>query len=328
MEILNGFQMPKKVVQLSVNEEGTYGKYEAQPFERGFGTTIGHALRRTLLSSIEGAAITAVRIEGVPHEFMSIPGIVEDVTDIILNIKKIPLKMHGYAPRMIRINKSGPGDVTSADIETDANVEILDKNIHIATLDKGVTLNMEMRVKVNRGFVPAEFNHDDDLPIGFIPVDSSHSPIKKVHYEVLPARVGRRTDYDKLVMEVFTNGSIHPEDAIAYAAKLLKDQFSLFINFEELEEEVEETPIQDEKENELLEKLNTSIDELELSVRAYNCLKNANIKTIGELVQKSESEVLKIKNFGKITLSELKKVLEGMGLTFGMDVKDLLEKNK
>ncbi len=328
MEILNGFQMPKKVVQLSVNEEGTYGKYEAQPFERGFGTTIGHALRRTLLSSIEGAAITAVRIEGVPHEFMSIPGIVEDVTDIILNIKKIPLKMHGHAPRMIRINKTGEGEVTSADIETDANVEVLDKNIHIATLDKGITLNMEMRVKVNRGFVPAEFNHDEDLPIGFIPVDSSHSPIKKVHYEVLPARVGRRTDYDKLVIEVFTNGSIHPEDAIAYAAKLLKDQFSLFINFEEVEEEVEESPMEDEKNNELLEKLNTSIDELELSVRAYNCLKNANIKTVGELVQKSEAEVLKIKNFGKITLTELKKVLEGMGLTFGMDVKDLLEKNK
>ena len=328
MEILNGFQMPKKVVQLSVNDEGTYGKYEAQPFERGFGTTIGHALRRTLLSSIEGAAITAVKIEGVPHEFMSIPGIVEDVTDIILNIKKIPLKMHGHAPRMIRINKTGDGVVTSADIETDSNVEILDKDIHIATLDKGVSLNMEMRVKVNRGFVPAELNHDDDLPIGFIPVDSSHSPIKKVHYEILPARVGRRTDYDKLVMEVFTNGSINPEDAIAYAAKLLKDQFSLFINFEEIEEEVEEAPVLDEKNNELLEKLNTSIDELELSVRAYNCLKNAEIKTIGELVQKNESEVLKIKNFGKITLTELKKVLEGMGLTFGMDVKDLLEKNK
>ncbi len=328
MEILNGFQMPKKVVQLSVNEEGTYGKYEAQPFERGFGTTIGHALRRTLLSSIEGAAITAVRIEGVPHEFMSIPGIVEDVTDIILNIKKIPLKMHGHTPRMIRINKTGEGAITSADIETDANVEVLDKTIHIATLDKGVTLNMEMRVKVNRGFVPAEFNHDEDLPIGFIPVDSSHSPIKKVHYEVLPARVGRRTDYDKLILEVFTNGSIHPEDAIAYAAKLLKDQFSLFINFEEVEEEVEESPIEEEKNNELLEKLNTSIDELELSVRAYNCLKNANIKTVGELVQKSEAEVLKIKNFGKITLTELKNVLEGMGLTFGMDVKELLEKNR
>ncbi len=328
MEILNGFQMPKKVVQLSVNEDGTYGKYEAQPFERGFGTTIGHALRRTLLSSIEGAAITAVRIEGVPHEFMSVPGIVEDVTDIILNLKKIPLKMHGHAPRMIRISKKGEGVVTSADIETDANVEVLDKNIHIATLDKGVTLEMEMRVKVNRGFVPAEFNHDDDLPIGFIPVDSSHSPIKKVHYEVLPARVGRRTDYDKLVMEVWTNGSIMPEDAIAYAAKLLKDQFSLFINFEEAEEEVEEVDVHDEKNDELLEKLNTSIDELDLSVRAYNCLKNANIKTIGELVQKTESEVLKIKNFGKITLTELKGVLEGMGLTFGMDVKDLLEKNK
>jgi len=327
MEILKGFQMPKKVVQLSDVSDATYGKFEAQPFERGFGTTIGHALRRTLLSSIEGAAITAVRITGVPHEFMTIPGVLEDVTDIILNLKKIPLKVHGYEPRMIRINKTGEGTVTSADIETDSNVEVLDKNIHIATLDKGVTLEMEMRVKVNRGFVPAEMNADEDLPIGFIPVDSSHSPIKKVNYEVLPARVGRKTDYDKLVMEVWTNGSILPEDAIAYAAKLLKDQFSLFINFEEKQEEVEE-PEQDEKNDELLEKLNTSIEELELSVRAYNCLKNANIKTIGELVQKTESEVLKIKNFGKITLNELKGVLEGMGLTFGMDVKDLLKKNK
>jgi DNA-directed RNA polymerase subunit alpha len=327
MQILSGFQMPKKVVSIKADDSNSYGKFEAQPFERGFGTTIGHALRRTLLSAIEGATITAVKIDGVPHEFMTIPGVAEDVTDILLNLKKIPIKMHGYEPKMIRISAKGEKVVTSGDIITDSNVEILDPNIKIATLDKGATLELEMRVKTNRGFVVAEYNYDDDLPVGFIPMDSSHSPVKKVHYEVLPARVGMKTDYDRLVIEVWTNGTISPEDAIAYAAKLLKDQMSLFINFEE-EEVVSVVEEVAEESNELLEKLNTSIDELELSVRAYNCLKNADIRKIGDLVQKTEAEVLKIKNFGKITLTELKQVLEGIGLVFGMDVKNLQDNNK
>lgn len=326
MQILSGFQMPKKVVSIKEDDSSSYGKFEAQPFERGFGTTIGHALRRTLLSAIEGATITAVKIDGVPHEFMTIPGVAEDVTDILLNLKRIPIKMHGYETKTIRISAKGEKVVTSGDIITDSNVEILDPNVKIATLDKGASLEMEMRVKINRGFVVAEFNFDDDLPVGYIPMDSSHSPVKKVHYEILPARVGMKTDYDRLVIEVWTNGTISPEDSIAYAAKLVKDQISLFINFEE-EEIVSVVEEVAEESNELFEKLNTSIDELELSVRAYNCLKNADIRKIGDLVQKNEAEVLKIKNFGKITLTELRSVLEGIGLVFGMDVKNLLDNN-
>ncbi len=325
MEILKGFQMPKRVIPVKEGASDSYGKFEAQPFERGFGTTIGHALRRTLLSSIEGAAITAVRIEGVAHEFMTIPGVVEDVTDILLNLKKIPIKMVGFEPKLLRLSAKGEKVVTSGDIITDANVEIMDNDIPIATLDKNATIEMELRVKKNRGYIPAELNADEDLPVGYITMDSSHSPVRRVNYEVLPARVAMRTDYDKLVMDVWTNGTMKPEDAMAYAAKLIKDQLQLFINFED--EDIDLQDQDDDVENStLVDKLNTSIEELELTVRAHNCLRNANIRTIGDLVQKTESEVLKIKNFGKITLSELKKVLEEMGLTFGMDVKSILGK--
>lgn len=323
MEILKGFQMPKRVIPVKEGASDAYGKFEAQPFERGFGTTIGHALRRTLLSSIEGAAITAVRIEGVAHEFMTIPGVVEDVTDILLNLKKIPIKMVGFEPRLLRLSAKGERVITSGDIITDANVEIMDNEIPIATLDKNASIEMELRVKKNRGYVPAELNADEDLPVGYITMDSSHSPVRRVNYEVLPARVAMRTDYDKLVMEVWTDGTMKPDDAMAYAAKLIKDQLQLFINFED--EDIDLHVQDDDVENStLVDKLNTSIEELELTVRAHNCLRNANIRTIGDLVQKTESEVLKIKNFGKITLSELKKVLEEMGLTFGMDVKSIL----
>ncbi len=322
MEFLKGFQMPKRVVPVKEGASDFYGKFEAQPFERGFGTTIGHALRRTLLSSVEGAAITAVKITGVPHEFMTIPGVTEDVTDILLNLKQIPIRMAGNEPRTMHLSVKGEKIVTSGDILTDANIEILDNDVHIATLDKNVTLEMEILVKKNRGYVPAELNQDE-VGVEYIIMDSSHSPVKKVNYEILPARVGMRTDYDKLVLEVWTNGAITPEDALAYAAKLNKDQLSLFINFEE--DEVELTYPEVEVENSTLaEKLNTTIEELELTVRAHNCLRNADIRTIGDLVDKTEPEVLKIKNFGKITLTELKKVLEEMGLTFGMDVKSIL----
>ncbi len=322
MEFLKGFQMPKRVVPVKEGASDFYGKFEAQPFERGFGTTIGHALRRALLSSVEGAAITAVKITGVPHEFMTIPGVTEDVTDILLNLKQIPIRMAGYEPRTMHLSVKGEKLVTSGDIITDANIEILDNDVQIATLDKNATLEMEILVKKNRGYIPAELNQED-VGVEYIIMDSSHSPVRKVHYEILPARVGMRTDYDKLVLEVWTNGAITPEDALAYAAKLIKDQLSLFINFQEDEVELKHAEVQVENST-LAEKLNTTIEELELTVRAHNCLRNADIRTIGDLVDKTEPEVLKIKNFGKITLTELKKVLEEMGLTFGMDVKSIL----
>jgi len=322
MEFLKGFQMPKRVVPVKEGASDSYGKFEAQPFERGFGTTVGHALRRALLSSVEGAAITAVKITGVPHEFMTIPGVTEDVTDILLNLKEIPIRMAGYEPRTMHLSVKGEKVVTSGDIITDANIEILDNDVQIATLDKNATLEMEILVKKNRGYVPAELNQED-VGVEYIIMDSSHSPVRKVNYEILPARVGMRTDYDKLVLEVWTNGAISPEDALAYAAKLIKDQLSLFINFQEDEVELKLAEVQVENST-LAEKLNTTIEELELTVRAHNCLRNADIRTIGDLVDKTEPEVLKIKNFGKITLTELKKVLEEMGLTFGMDVKSIL----
>lgn len=322
MEFLKGFQMPKRVVPVKEGASDFYGKFEAQPFERGFGTTIGHALRRTLLSSVEGAAITAVKITGVPHEFMIIPGVTEDVTDILLNLKQIPIRMAGYELRTMHLSVKGEKIVTSGDIITDSNIEILDNDIHIATLDKNAMLEMEILVKKNRGYVPAELN-EDEAGVEYIIMDSSHSPVRKVNYEILPARVGMRTDYDKLVLEVWTNGAVSSEDALAYAAKLIKDQLSLFINFEEDEVELKYPEVEVENST-LAEKLNTTIEELELTVRAHNCLRNADIRTIGDLVDKTEPEVLKIKNFGKITLTELKKVLEEMGLTFGMDVKSIL----
>ena len=322
MEFLKGFQMPKRVVPVKEGASDSYGKFEAQPFERGFGTTIGHALRRALLSSVEGAAITAVKITGVPHEFMTIPGVSEDVTDILLNLKQIPIRMAGYEPRTMHLSVKGEKVVTSGDIIADANIEILDNDKLIATLDKNATLEMEILVKKNRGYVPAELNQDE-VGVEYIIMDSSHSPVRKVNYEILPARVGMRTDYDKLVLEVWTNGAISPEDSLAYAAKLIKDQLSLFINFHEDEVELKHVEVQVENST-LAEKLNTTIEELELTVRAHNCLQNAEIRTIGDLVDKTEPEVLKIKNFGKITLTELKKVLEEMGLTFGMDVKSIL----
>ncbi|MCK5880026.1 MAG: DNA-directed RNA polymerase subunit alpha, partial [Holophagae bacterium] len=295
MEFLKGFQMPKRVVPVKEGASDFYGKFEAQPFERGFGTTIGHALRRTMLSSIEGAAITAVKITGVPHEFMTIPGVTEDVTDILLNLKQIPIRMAGYELRTMHLSVKGEKVVTSGDIITDSNIEILDNDLHIATLDKNATLEMEIMVKKNRGYVPAELN-EDEAGVEYIIMDSSHSPVRKVNYEILPARVGMRTDYDKLVLEVWTNGAISSEDALAYAAKLIKDQLTLFINFEE--DEVELKPPEVEMENSTLaEKLNTTIEELELTVRAHNCLRNAEVRTIGDLVDKTEPEVLKIKNF-------------------------------
>ena len=311
-----GFQKPKRLVCNTDTLTDKYGQFSAQPFERGFGTTIGNALRRVLLSSIEGGAITAVKIEGVMHEFSSIPGVVEDATDIILNLKQIPLKMHTAGPKTLYLNVDKQGEITSRMIQEDADVEILDKDVYIATVSEGGSLHIEMRVKVGRGYVSAEKNFDEDLPIGFIPVDSVHSPIRKVNYTVEAARLGQMTDYDKLTLDVWTNGAVTPQDAIGLAAKLIKDHMATFINIEE-EPELEQAPA--EKPSAIYnENLDRSVEELELSVRSYNCLKNANITTIRELVQKSEQEMLKTKNFGRKSLNEIKEILSAMGLSLGM----------
>src|SRR6185369_207006 len=312
-----GFQKPKRLAFDSESLTDKYGHFWAQPFERGFGTTIGNGLRRVLLSSIEGAAITAVKIEGVLHEFQSIPGVVEDATDIILNLKQIPFKLNGDAPKAIYLRADQPGVVTSGMIEADADVEVLDKDIYIATVSEGGKLDMEMRLKKGRGYVSADKNFDEDLGIGFIPIDSVHSPVRKVNYAVEAARLGQITDYDKLSLEIWTNGSVNPADALGLAAKLLKDHMNIFINFEE---EVETITTEERKPEIRNENLNRSVEELELSVRSYNCLKNANIQTIGELVQKTEAEMLKTKNFGRKSLNEIKEILTSMGLSLGMKI--------
>lgn len=314
-----GFQKPKRLAVEQETLTDRYGKFTAQPFERGFGNTIGNALRRVLLSSIEGGAITAVRIENVLHEFQSIPGVVEDATDIILNLKQIPFRLNVDGPKHVYLRADQPGIVTSGMIETDGDVEVLDKNVYIATVSEGGSLDMDLRLKVGRGYVPADRNYDEDLAIGFIPVDSVHSPVRKVNYTVDAARLGQTTDYDRLALEVWTNGAVSPTDAVGLAAKLLKDHMSIFINFEETPEASEfgGEPRQVQLRN---ENLNRSVEELELSVRSYNCLKNANIQTIGELVQKSENEMLKTKNFGRKSLNEIKEILATMGLSLGMRI--------
>ncbi|MBL8204946.1 MAG: DNA-directed RNA polymerase subunit alpha [Blastocatellia bacterium] len=316
-----GFQKPKRLSCDLDTLTDRYGRFYAQPFERGFGTTIGNSLRRALLSSIEGAAITAVRIEGVLHEFSSIPGVVEDATDIILNLKQIPFKLHTSEPKTLRLSRSEPGLLKSGDIDPDPDVEVLDPNIHLATVSEGGKLNIELRLKKGRGYVSAERNFDDDLQVDYIPVDSVHSPVKKMNFHVEAARLGQDTDYDKLTMEVWTNGSVSPEHAIGLAAKLIKDHMAIFINFEEEAEEPVEIPIAPTI-SPINEHLDKSVDELELSVRSYNCLKNANIKTIRDLVQKSENEMLKTKNFGRKSLNEIKDILVSMGLGLGMKLDD------
>jgi DNA-directed RNA polymerase subunit alpha len=313
-----GFQKPKRLAVDAETLTDKYGKFSAQPFERGFGTTIGNALRRTLLASIEGAAVTAVKIEGVLHEFQSITGVVEDATDIILNLKQIPFKLNGEGPKALYLRVDQPGVVTSGQIEADGDVEILDKDIYIATVSESGKLDMEMRLKRGRGYVSADKNFDADLGIGFIPVDSVHSPVRKVNYAVDAARLGQITDYDKLTLEVWTNGTVLPADAVGLAAKLLKDHMSIFINFEE---EIETDAGMDDGRGLLRnDNLNRSVEELELSVRSYNCLKNANIQTIGELIQKTEAEMLKTKNFGRKSLNEIKEILAQMGLSLGMKI--------
>lgn len=316
--MFRGFQKPKRLVANTETLSERYGMFTAQPFERGFGTTIGNALRRALLSSIEGAAITAVRIEGVAHEFSPIPGVVEDATDIILNLKQIPFKMAGEGIKTVRLTSDDSGEVLSGAIETDSDVEVLDRNMHIATVSEGGKLTIEMRLKMGRGYMSADRNFDEDLPLGYIPIDSVHSPVRKVNYNVEAARLGQMTDYDKLTLEVWSNGAVSPADSIGMAAKLLKDHMTIFVNFEETPESIEE-PVE-RAVGQMNEVLNRSVEELELSVRSYNCLKNANIQTIGDLVQKTEAEMLRTKNFGRKSLNEIKEILGGLALGFGMKI--------
>jgi len=295
-----------------------YGKFTAEPFERGFGITIGNSLRRILLSSLQGAAITSVKIDGVLHEFSAVPGAKEDITEIILNLKEVRLKLHTEGPKTIRVKAEGPKVLKAGDIITGDAVEILNPDHYVATLSRDGKLSMEMVVKVGRGYVPAERNKEENQPIGTIPMDAIFSPIKKVNYTITNARVGQITDYDKLTMEVWTDGSLSPEEAVAHAAKILKDQLSIFITFDE-EEEAEISYSEDEEEKEALnENLLRSVDELELSVRSANCLKHANIRLIGDLVQKTEAEILATKNFGRKSLNEIKEILSEMGLNLGM----------
>ncbi len=309
--------MPRRLAADTETLTERYGRFSAQPFERGFGTTVGNSLRRALLSSIEGAAVTAVKIEGVEHEFSSIRGVVEDAADVILNLKQVPFNLHGNEPKTLRISKTGPGEVTAGNIEGDADVEVLDPALHIATLSADGSLNIEMRLKRGRGYVSADRNFDEDLSLGYIPIDSVHTPVKKVNYTVDAARLGQNTEYDKLSIEVWTDGSVKPDDAIGLAAKLIKDHMAIFINFEE---DTEDYSYQQQERPPLPrnDQLDRSVDELELSVRSYNCLKNAGIKSIRDLVQRSEREMLATKNFGKKSLGEIREILQGMGLDFGM----------
>jgi DNA-directed RNA polymerase subunit alpha len=312
-----GFQRPKRLEFERETLTDRFGRFYAQPFERGFGTTIGNAMRRVLLSSIDGAAVTAVKIDGVLHEFSPIPGVVEDATDIILNLKQIPLKMHVDATKTLYLRVDRSGEVKARDIEADADIEILEPDAHIATVAEGGKLHMEMRIKRGRGYVAADKNFDEDLGIGWIPIDSVHSPIKKVNYLVEAARIGQATDYDKLTVDVWTNGSVTPRDAVSLSAKLIRDHLNIFINLEDAGD-LQQDASSEQGVRPLNENLDKSVEELELSVRSYNCLKNANIRTIRELVQKTEGEMLKTKNFGRKSLNEIKEILSGMGLSLGM----------
>jgi DNA-directed RNA polymerase subunit alpha len=298
-------------------KESNYVKFSTEPFERGYGVTIGNSIRRVLLSSIMGGAITSVWIDGVDHEFSAIRGVKEDVTEITLNLKKVVLKMTDDRPVLLKIDMKGKKEVKAGDIVHDGGVEIINPELHIANLSSDGKLYMEMKAKLGRGYMPSEANFDENEPLGTVPLDSIFSPIRKVSYSVTQARVGRRTDYDKLIMEIWTDGSVNPLDALSFAAKIIKEQMRIFINFEELEESdtTEERSIEKQ---DLNDNLYRSVDELELSVRSANCLKNADIKYIGELVQKSEQEILMTKNFGRKSLNEIKEILSCMGLRLGL----------
>ena len=311
-----------KPKQLQVEKDtltATYGKFYAEPFERGFGTTLGNSLRRILLSSLQGTAITSVRIKGALHEFSTVQGVTEDVTDIILNLKGVRLKLHSAESALIHIKHKGEGHISAGNIIVGHNVEIMNPDHHIATCGKDANLEIEMTVRLGKGYVTADRNRDEKAPVGTIPIDSIFTPISKVNFAVSNARVGQMTDYDKLTLDVWTDGSVKPEDAVAYAAKIMKEQLAIFINFdEEAEPQLHEETLDDK--DKINENLYRTVDELELSVRSANCLKNAGIKLIGELVSKTEAEMLKTQNFGRKSLNEIKDILSEMGLVFGMKI--------
>jgi len=314
-----GFQRPKRVEAETETLTATYGRFTAQPFERGFATTIGNALRRCLLSSIEGAAITAVNIEGVLHEFSSIPGVVEDVTDIILNLKQMSITLHSEEPKVLSVDVQGPGKVTAGQMSEDPQVEIFDPNVHIATLNEEGRLKLQAQIKRGRGYVSADRNFDESMGIGWIPLDSAHSPVRRVNYRVEAARLGQTTDYERLILEVWTNGTISPEEAVSLAAMLLKDHLGIFIQSEEsLRQDGGELGREELAGLDAL--LAKQIDELDLSVRSANSLKNANIHTLRDLVRRSEKDMLETKNFGRKSLEEVQEVLDKLGLSLGMNV--------
>jgi DNA-directed RNA polymerase subunit alpha len=316
---MNWQQMIKPSSSLEISTP-SYGKFVCEPLERGFGTTMGNSLRRIILSSLYGAAIVSVKFESVMHEFSVLPGVLEDVSEIILNLKEVRFKVDDAKPKTIRIDVSGrEGSVTAADIVSDdGKSEVLNPEQHIATLSEGAVFKAQMQLEIGKGYALAEANKDEEAPIGTIPIDAVFSPIKRVNYVVSNARVGQRTDYDKLTLEVWTDGSVLPEDAVAYASKILKEQLSIFINFDEDKVPASSKRSKDDEEPEINENLYRSVEELELSVRSANCLKNADINKIYQLVSKSEAEMLKTKNFGRKSLNEIKEVLTEMGLTLGM----------
>lgn len=318
---LGRFEMPKRIVKDETLCTENYGRYYAEPFEAGYGRTIGNSLRRVLLSSLEGAAIASVKIEGAPHEFCTLPGVVEDVTDIVLNLKKVLIKMYSRETRKIRINVKGPGEVTAGDFETDQSIEILNKDHHICTLDKDGRFVAECEIKIGRGYHPAEWNKKAEQELGVIPIDCLFSPVTRVNYAVENTRVGRRTDYDKLVLDVWTDGRVDPDSALTVSAAILRHHLDVFVHFDRdlVEFEQSEKQIDQERED-LRKKLNISVNEIELSVRAANCLNNANITTVGELCQKTEAEMIKYRNFGKKSLNEIKQKLVDLNLSLGMSI--------
>ncbi|KPK40890.1 MAG: DNA-directed RNA polymerase subunit alpha [Omnitrophica WOR_2 bacterium SM23_29] len=319
------FEMPKKLACDESTYSETYGKFIAEPFERGYGTTLGNTFRRILLSSIEGSAVTSAKIDGVQHEFSTIPGIVEDVTEIILNIKKLILRSHSRQPKVIEIKANKKGEIKAKDIIHDDTIEILNPNLLIATLTKNTKFHVQMEIGRGRGYYPAERNKKEGQPIGAIPIDSVFTPVTKVNFQVENTRVGQITDYDKLILEIWTNGSVNPKEALLYAAHILNKHLDIFVNYGELPEEEEEAQVKVDEE--LYTKLRMPVSELELSVRSANCLKEAKIRTIGELVQKTESEMLKYRNFGKKSLAEIQEIIKEMGLSLGMKIdKKLLKK--
>ncbi|MCX5706867.1 MAG: DNA-directed RNA polymerase subunit alpha [Candidatus Omnitrophica bacterium] len=315
------FQLPKRLECDEATYTNTYGKFSAAPFERGYGVTLGNSLRRVLLSSIEGSAVTSIKIAGIQHEFSAIAGVLEDIPEIILNIKSLVINSHSKIPKTIYIKANSKGVIKAKDIQVDETIEIINPDLLIATLTKDVKLNIEMEVSRGRGYVPAELNKKEDKVIGLIPVDAIFTPVKKINYFVENTRVGQRTDYDKLIIEIFTNGAISPKDALLYASNILQRHLDIFVNFGQLPEDIaEEEPEMTKEETVLYEKLRLPISELELSVRSSNCLREAGIKIIADLVKKSEDEMLSFKNFGKKSLTEIKELLMGMGLTLGMPI--------